>query len=54
MPMWDKLQNRELEMMRSKAPENVFDELIQWTEEGKIWNFPIDNEQGTLRYNHLI
>jgi len=28
-------------------PSNAFEEMIQWTEEGKLWTFPIDNEQGT-------
>lgn len=25
---------------------NEFDEMIRLTEEGKLWKFPIDNEQG--------
>ena len=27
-------------------PLNGFEESIKLTEEGKLWNFPIDNEQG--------
>ncbi|KAH3735458.1 28S ribosomal protein S31, mitochondrial-like [Dreissena polymorpha] len=27
-------------------PHNGFEEMIQWTKEGKLWTFPIDNEAG--------
>ncbi|CAG5126749.1 unnamed protein product [Candidula unifasciata] len=26
------------------VPRNAFEEMIQWTKEGKLWKFPIDNE----------
>ncbi|KAJ1346779.1 hypothetical protein KIN20_001679 [Parelaphostrongylus tenuis] len=29
---------------QSLGPENSFEEQIQWTEEGKQWPYPIDNE----------
>ena len=32
-------------------PINGFEEMIQLTNDGKLWNFPIDNEQGM--YNLL-
>ncbi|VDM16308.1 unnamed protein product [Hydatigera taeniaeformis] len=35
---------------RAKSTHNKFEELIQWTLDGKLWRYPIDNEQG----NHLI
>jgi len=25
-----------------------YDELIRWTNEGKLWKFPIDNEAGMI------
>ncbi|XP_075930742.1 small ribosomal subunit protein mS31 isoform X2 [Petromyzon marinus] len=28
------------------APRNGFEEMIQWTEEGKLWLYPVNNEQG--------
>lgn len=43
---WEKLQEKELNMMLVHPPENYFQELIQWTNRGLIWKFPIDNEQG--------
>lgn len=27
---------------------NAFEEQIRWTKEGKLWKFPIDNEQGMI------
>ncbi|XP_067945879.1 small ribosomal subunit protein mS31-like [Watersipora subatra] len=41
-------------------PFNGFEEMIRWTEEGKLWNYPIDNEQGldeeknTPFYEHVF
>ncbi|KAL7296699.1 hypothetical protein TKK_0010113 [Trichogramma kaykai] len=43
---WDKMEKRENELATMTYPQNVFQELIQWTNQGKIWNFPINNEQG--------
>lgn len=28
------------------APRNAFEEMMMWTKQGKVWNFPINNEQG--------
>jgi small subunit ribosomal protein S31 len=30
-------------------PINGFEEMITLTKQGKLWNFPIDNEQGRTR-----
>lgn len=27
-------------------PENIFEEMIQWTDKGMLWQFPINNEFG--------
>ncbi|KAF7991146.1 hypothetical protein HCN44_002708 [Aphidius gifuensis] len=43
---WEKLYEKELNMLLVHPPENYFQELIQWTNRGLIWKFPIDNEQG--------
>lgn len=43
---WNKLEKHELRLRMSMAPRNYFEKMAYWTEEGKIWHFPIDNEQG--------
>ncbi|XP_018360673.1 PREDICTED: 28S ribosomal protein S31, mitochondrial isoform X2 [Trachymyrmex cornetzi] len=43
---WAALEQRELKTLTTYPPANVFQELILWTEQGKLWKFPIDNEQG--------
>lgn len=43
---WDKLEEHELRLRMSTSPRNYFEKMAYWTEEGKIWHFPIDNEQG--------
>lgn len=43
---WSKLEQNELRLRMSMAPRNYFEKMAYWTEEGKIWHFPIDNEQG--------
>ncbi|KAF6029598.1 mRpS31 [Bugula neritina] len=48
IPMPDTWKKQfETQLEESKFfPHNAFEEMIQWTEEGKLWKFPIDNEQG--------
>lgn len=43
---WDHLYKRELKLAVVHPPANYFEKMILWTEQGKIWKFPIDNEQG--------
>ncbi|XP_018393215.1 PREDICTED: 28S ribosomal protein S31, mitochondrial isoform X2 [Cyphomyrmex costatus] len=43
---WVSLEQRELKALTTYPPANIFQELILWTEQGKLWKFPIDNEQG--------
>ena len=45
---WDAAAKRELEFSCESLPRNAFDEKIMWTNEGKLWSFPIDNEVGEL------
>lgn len=45
---WTKLEQHELHLRMSMAPRNYFEKMAYWTEEGKVWHFPIDNEQGNL------
>lgn len=44
---WNYLHERDLRLVVTHPPANIFEQLIRWTDEGKIWRFPIDNEQGT-------
>lgn len=50
--IWDSLEKHELAVLTLRPPINYYEKMIQWTEEGKIWHFPIDNEQG--RNSHMI
>nr|CAD7444883.1 unnamed protein product [Timema bartmani] len=43
---WQRLHERELKLAVTHPPANIYEEMIQWTEQGKLWKFPIDNEQG--------
>lgn len=43
---WNELTEHQMKMARIQVPLNGFEELIQMTEEGKLWRYPIDNEQG--------
>lgn len=38
------IQKRELEKLVTHSPRNIYEEMIKWTNEGKLWHFPIDNE----------
>ncbi|XP_058459385.1 small ribosomal subunit protein mS31 [Malaya genurostris] len=46
LKMWNKLQDRELRLAVTHPPANHFQKLARFTEQGKLWKFPIDNEQG--------
>ncbi|CAG7816315.1 unnamed protein product, partial [Allacma fusca] len=43
---WDYLYQKQLKMLVTHPPANGFEEMILWTEQKKLWHFPIDNEQG--------
>lgn len=43
---WKSLQDRELRLAVTHPPANYFQKMALWTEQGKLWRFPIDNEQG--------
>jgi len=48
---WRACAQRELKLKSIPAPRNALEEMIEWTEDGKLWKFPIDNEQD-LDYSH--
>ncbi|XP_034937601.1 28S ribosomal protein S31, mitochondrial [Chelonus insularis] len=46
IPIWRALEQKELKLLLEHPPENIFQEMIQWTETGLLWKFPINNEYG--------
>jgi len=46
MTTWKRLNERELELSVANPPTNGFQQMILWTRRGKLWQFPINNEQG--------
>ncbi|KAJ9592756.1 hypothetical protein L9F63_015594 [Diploptera punctata] len=46
LTLWQQLEKRELRLAITHPPKNIYEEMIQWTDQGKLWHFPIDNEQG--------
>ena len=47
--LFDRLRDAEGSRRAQALPTNGFEDLINLTKEGKIWKFPIDNEQVGLR-----
>lgn len=48
LPTWSYLHEQALKVQVSHPPSNYFDKIARWTEQGKVWRFPIDNEQDWL------
>ena len=46
LPMWNKCREREMKILSSSAPKNLLEEMAIKTEQGILWEFPINNEQG--------
>ncbi|NXK93106.1 RT31 protein, partial [Formicarius rufipectus] len=44
--IWDLEFAKEIAALTAQPPRNGFEEMIQWTKEGILWEFPIDNEVG--------
>ncbi|KAM4702175.1 small ribosomal subunit protein mS31 [Discoglossus pictus] len=44
--LWDLELASQIAAASEQPPRNGFEEMIQWTKEGKLWTFPIDNEAG--------
>lgn len=49
---WEALEKRELNLATAQPPTNYFQKMILWTEQEKVWKFPINNEQGTKNYTN--
>ena len=56
--MWKKCKEREMKILSSPTPKNFLDEMAVKTEQGILWKFPINNEQGIdeekVRYLVLV
>jgi len=46
LKMWRACVERELRILSTPSPRNALEEMILWTEQGKLWHFPIRNEYG--------
>uniref|UniRef100_A0A183IGK3 Small ribosomal subunit protein mS31 n=1 Tax=Soboliphyme baturini TaxID=241478 RepID=A0A183IGK3_9BILA len=44
LPVWRLLDAKMQEKMYKPIPRNGFEEMIQWTEEGKLYPYPVNNE----------
>uniref|UniRef100_A0A8D0HKF0 Small ribosomal subunit protein mS31 n=1 Tax=Sphenodon punctatus TaxID=8508 RepID=A0A8D0HKF0_SPHPU len=44
--LWDLELANKIAAVSQQPPRNGFEEMIQWTKEGKLWEFPINNEAG--------
>jgi hypothetical protein len=47
-PVWSTHFAQELSDAQVNLPANGFEEMISLTDQGQLWKFPIDNEQGEL------
>uniref|UniRef100_A0A5S6QFY5 Small ribosomal subunit protein mS31 n=1 Tax=Trichuris muris TaxID=70415 RepID=A0A5S6QFY5_TRIMR len=43
MCVWAELEQLNLKRMNQHPPRNGFEEMIQWTQEGKLYPYPVDN-----------
>lgn len=44
--LWDLEFAKQLSESSNQMPRNKLEEMIQWTKEGKMWQYPINNEDG--------
>uniref|UniRef100_A0A3Q3K8H9 Small ribosomal subunit protein mS31 n=1 Tax=Monopterus albus TaxID=43700 RepID=A0A3Q3K8H9_MONAL len=44
--LWDIDLATQLSLSINQMPRNGLEEMIQWTKEGKLWQYPINNEAG--------
>ncbi|XP_036380610.1 28S ribosomal protein S31, mitochondrial [Megalops cyprinoides] len=46
LTLWDLEMANQIAQATRHLPRNGFEEMIQWTKEGKLWQYPINNEGG--------
>jgi len=45
LPYWNGLDQRKMDLLNQwQKPRNLLEEQIEWTKQGKMWPYPIDNE----------
>ncbi|XP_006628295.3 small ribosomal subunit protein mS31 [Lepisosteus oculatus] len=44
--LWDMELANQIAAVTKHPPRNGFEEMIQWTHDGKLWRYPINNEEG--------
>lgn len=44
--LWDIDLANQIVQSTNQMPRNGFEEMMQWTKEGKLWQYPINNEAG--------
>lgn len=44
--LWDMELANQVALSTNQMPRNGFEEMIQWTKEGRLWQYPINNEAG--------
>lgn len=45
LPYWSGLDKRKMDLLNQwQQPRNLLEEQIEWTKQGKMWPYPIDNE----------
>jgi len=54
LPTWDRLYEKSLQTAVTHPPKNIYEQMIIWTEQGKLWKFPINNEQGMDDENNVF
>lgn len=54
LPTWDKLHEKSLKTAVTHPPKDIYEQMVLWTEQGKMWTFPIDNEQGMDKEHNIF
>ncbi|XP_072548767.1 small ribosomal subunit protein mS31 [Salminus brasiliensis] len=44
--LWDADMASQIAEVINQWPQNGFEEMIQWTRDGRLWQYPVDNEAG--------
>ena len=47
--LWEEYDANMLRHALGGIPQNAYEEQIELTKQGKLWQFPIDNEAGTSK-----